>query len=117
MVDRLVRSPEAATKEHALESERSGGKAQAVCGGVVVGELDDDRTVCPARHLAPGGIQHAAALPAGRLGRPRGTESCAWPPSQPDAAGDRAADRGVAARAHALGAAEAEGGVGTQATA
>src|SRR6266576_5653975 len=38
MVDRLVRSPKAATKEHALESERSNGEAESICGRVVVRE-------------------------------------------------------------------------------
>src|SRR5712691_3518934 len=112
MVDSLVRSPKAATTEHALESERSRGETEAVCGTVAVGELDDDGTVCPARDLAPGGIQHPGALPAGGLGGSGGRQSCTAPSSQPDAARDRAADCRIAAPAHALGTAQAEGGAG-----
>src|SRR6266702_1619481 len=112
MVDSLVRSPKAATTEHALESERSRGETEAVCGTVAVGELDDDGTVCPARDLAPGGIQHPGALPAGGLGGSGGRQSCTAPSYQPDAARDRAADCRIAAPAHALGTAQAEGGAG-----
>src|SRR5436190_15692348 len=115
MVDSLVRSPKAATKEHALESERSGGKAQAVCGAVVIRGVDDDRTLCPAGDLAPGRIQYAGPLSASRVGGRGGAQPCAASSSQPDGGRDRAADRGVAARAHALGAAKVEGGAGTSA--
>src|SRR5258708_5315396 len=115
MVDSLVRSRRRLQKEHALESERSGGEAQIVCGGVVVGELDDDRTVCPAWNLASGGIPDVGSVSARRLGGTGGTQSCASPPSQSNLARTRAADCGVAARAHALGATQAEGGAGTPA--
>src|SRR5258708_6298732 len=115
MIDSLVRSPEAATKKHALESERSGEEAQGIYEAVVVAGVDDDRTVCPARHLAPGGVQHIGALRAGRLGRFRGAQSCASLSSQSNATGNRTADRGPAAPAHALGTAQAEGGAGTTA--
>jgi hypothetical protein len=52
MVDSFGPFTKAATKEHALESERRVGKAKAVCGAVVIAGVHDERTVYATRYRA-----------------------------------------------------------------
>src|SRR6516164_4145330 len=102
----------ACKRVHALESERSSGKAKTVPGGPCVRGVDDDRAVPGVRSHAADRLCGGEAFRAGRRGWIRGTEPGAEKASQPDAGRDRRAGAGAAAQASALGAADFAEGAG-----
>src|SRR5260370_14006145 len=65
MVDRLARSPKACRRKHALESERSSGKTQAVPRGVRSGRKHDVGSVPSLWNFTADGVRGAAPLSEG----------------------------------------------------
>src|SRR5260370_9637235 len=114
MVDRLARSPKACRRKHALESERSSGKTQAVPRGVRSGRKHDVGSVPSLWNFTADGSRGAAPLSAGGGSSAGSGQPCTASTSQPDATGDRRASAGLTAGPHALGAKKAEGGAGAR---
>src|SRR5258708_13888457 len=103
MVDRLARSPKACRRKHALESERSSGKTQAVPRGVRSGRKHDVGSVPSLWNFTADGVRGAAPLSEGGGSRAGSGQPCTASTSQPDATGDRRASAGLTADPHVLG--------------
>src|SRR5512142_1281304 len=93
----------AATKGHALESERSGGATEGVCGGVCLRRVDDDGVVPGVWDHATDRISFVAALRRSRRRRTGRSEPGGAPASEPDAGGDRSGSAASAAGTSAVG--------------
>src|SRR5260370_12932639 len=114
MVDRLARSPKACRRKHALESERSSGKTQAVPRGVRSGRKHDVGSVPSLWNFTADGVRGAAPLSEGGGSRAGSGQPCTASTSQPDATGDRRASAGLTAGPQPPGGKKDEGGGGAR---